>query len=199
MRTWRDALVTRPPKDTDPALERLLESGASGTSSRRSPLYLWFRRHHRKLAEQASMLGGAPWAEWIAEIQADPRLVDRNGQTPKLRTAQATWYKVCDVVARERTRRAIPRSQSTPADPTPGQIASGVYSINDVPDPASQTSPAFSGQPDQARQTSSAEPPARRVRVATSLPGMPSRDEITDLQKPATPVFQGSKYPKPIR
>lgn len=180
--------MTRTPKDTDPALERLLESGANGTSSRRSPLYLWFRQHHRKLAAQAATLGGAPWADWISEIQADPRLLDRNGQTPKLRTAQATWYKVCDAMQQERSRRPAPRPKATQPALPPGQVAVGVYPIDDTPEAYTPPPPPPAPAPALPR----------KLRVATSLPGMPNPDQPLEIEKPAPPVSTVGKWPKPI-
>jgi hypothetical protein len=58
-----------------------------------SPLYEWMKKHHGPLSEEFEKRG-PQWSTRVVVMQ-EVGLVDGRGKPPTVRTAQATWYRVC--------------------------------------------------------------------------------------------------------
>src|SRR5689334_4739196 len=90
------------PKDEN-GVEMILARNARA-GGKRSPLYRWMWKHHDRLVAEFDELG-PNWRELLQGF-IELGLTDRNGQPPKLRTAQETWYRVKRDVAAARAKKS---------------------------------------------------------------------------------------------
>jgi hypothetical protein len=100
---------------------------------RRSKLHAWF------VLEWETLRGGTINWPWLMSEIAKRGLTDRNGQPPKLLTAQQTWYRV-KAEMRERQKAVTPSSPppkpiapSTPVKSPPSRLPFAPPSAKDPP------------------------------------------------------------------
>jgi hypothetical protein len=79
---------------------KIIAASTSG-GGRRSPLFVWMRRHHADLSAAFSE-AGPNWAALTLALGKEG-LTDRTGKPPTIRTAQRTWYEVCKHIRRATT------------------------------------------------------------------------------------------------
>ncbi|WP_426960332.1 hypothetical protein [Muricoccus radiodurans] len=95
----------------DPKLAMVLSAGGRGRG-KRSPLYLFMRRHF--VALTADFEANGPRWDVRTKAFGEAGLTDRDGKPPTVRTAQQTWYQLKQDLARQ---AAKPRPANVPAPP----------------------------------------------------------------------------------
>lgn len=121
------------------------------SASGHSPLYLWMRQNHDRIAE--GLDGLRPSWRALATRLGEMKIHDGTGKAPTPDGARGTWYRVRRDLAAARARHAKDRRE--PAPLLPGEIASGVATV-----PTSSANPS-PGEP--GRQEADTPPPPRRT------------------------------------
>ncbi|UZO91805.1 hypothetical protein [Roseomonas mucosa] len=85
-------------REGDPILANVLGASSQG-HGKRSPLYVWMRRHFAALNEEFEA-HGPNWTERVKRM-GEAGLTDREGKPPTIRTAQQTWYRLKQDMARK--------------------------------------------------------------------------------------------------
>jgi len=160
--------------DVSQALAEMDKARARGRG-RRSPLYLWFRENHDKLA--VAFERNAPAWSGLAAYLGEHGVRDGDGKPPNARGTRDAWYRVRrDVVAARTKRHGSPTPIRAPTEVAPGirgvaaEASSGAalaqVSRGDRPRPqidlrpgAPKSAPVVSGQP--SPQPAQAGQPAR--------------------------------------
>lgn len=165
--------MARRTPDPTKALAAVAQATGRGRG-RRSPLYLWLKKHHDALAEGFKDTPPA-WAELAAYLGGEG-VLDIDGKPPTARGTRGAWYRVRRDLEAQAKRKATKPPSPTPA---PGEIAPGVRAV--APQPAREPALPSISTPErppmptpQFRRQSRAEPPPLPPLRDESRPLMPN-------------------------
>jgi hypothetical protein len=156
------------------------------SASGHSPLYLWMRQNHDRIAE--GLDGLRPSWRALATRLGEMKIHDGTGKAPTPDGARGTWYRVRRDLAAARARQAKDRRE--PAPLLPGEIASGVVAA--VPPSSVNTSPGEPGSreedtPPPPRRTLDIRPARPRGEVSAPIPAVPQAPSATALDAAPSP------------
>jgi hypothetical protein len=153
--------------DLSQALAEMEKARARGRG-RRSPLYLWFRANHDRIAEEFSQ--NAPSWPALAAFLGKNGLTNGDGKPPSAEGARTVWYRVRREMAAVRARKSSPKAETETA---PG--------VRLLPSASSSVPP-----PGLMDHDEDAENQRRPVFTMATLRGMkPSGDSPMEVAKPA--------------
>jgi len=113
------------------AVDRVIAGGVS--SPVRSPVYVWMRRNHTRLATQFSGVR-VQWAGVAAKLD-ELGIKDVNGNPPKAASVRRTWWRVRRDVAASKVQAADKRA-NLPAENVQGQKGAAAPTVPPTAVPA---------------------------------------------------------------
>lgn len=129
-----------------------------------SPLYLWMRQNHDRIA--AGLDGMRPSWRALATRLGEMKIYDGTGKAPTPKGARGTWYRVRRDLAAARARQTKSRDREVPLQP--GEIAPGVVAARGtVPTAAAGLSPSGLSQ---GGETGAAAPPRTKLDIRPARP-----------------------------
>jgi hypothetical protein len=134
-----------------------------------SPLYLWMRQNHDRIAE--GLDGVRPSWRALATRLGEMKIHDGTGKVPTPQGARGTWYRVRRDLAAARARQDKSRGREVPL--RPGEIAPGVVAAGvTVPTASASLSP---GELPYGGETAPAQPSRPKLDIRPARP----RGEVT--------------------